>query len=349
MIKNIILDMGNVLLDYNPDVCLNLFLDKEEDRQLIKKELFGGPEWIQKDLGYMTAEECYASIRLRVPERIHKELKQCVEQWDVCMLPIPGAKEFCEYARKEGYRLYVLSNASDDFYQYFPRFAPLQYFDGIVVSSDIHMLKPDAQIYQYLLEQYDLSPKECFFIDDRAENVEGARRVGMHGTVFHGDFERVKDSLDESEQPLWRHYELDSEQEWKEVQARLQIAVWMGTIPSPDVSALEDRRIQKNETIKKELEDGKTVYGVRYYTPAMYLQYELTRFKLDFTVYQEEKLGPYPLRKITETEKRTFYDENRDLFTRYFGDSFGYEEVRMIIEKRLKEKEYEEIVQDILR
>lgn len=189
MIKNIVLDMGNVLLDYNPDVCLNLFVKEEEDRQLIKRELFEGPEWKQGDLGYITDEERFAGVSSRVPKRLHRELKQCVEKWDVCMLPIPGAKEFCEYGKKKGYRLYVLSNASNSFYSYFPGFAPLDYFDGIVVSCDIHIVKPDIRIYQHLLNQYGLLPEECFFIDDRPDNVEGAKNAGMHGAVFRGDFE----------------------------------------------------------------------------------------------------------------------------------------------------------------
>lgn len=67
------------------------------------------------------------------------------------------------------------------------------------------------------------------------------------------------------------------------------------------------------------------------------------------TYYKGKTAGPYPYKEITEEEKKTFYEENRDLFTRYFGDSFGYEEVRMIIEKRLREREYENIVQDLLR
>lgn len=192
MIKNIVLDMGNVLLDYNPDVCLKLFVVSEEDRQLIRRELFEGPEWVQGDLGEILDVERFAGVSLRVPERLHKELKLCVEKWDVCMVPLPGAKEFCEYAREQGYRLYVLSNASDAFYRYFPAFAPLDYFDGIVVSSDIHILKPDIRIYQYLLEQYKLLPEECFFIDDREDNVEGAKSAGMNAAVFRGDFEEMK-------------------------------------------------------------------------------------------------------------------------------------------------------------
>ena len=61
MIKNIIFDMGNVLLDYNPQICLDCFLENEKDKALIMEELFRGPEWIEGDLGYLTDEERYVS------------------------------------------------------------------------------------------------------------------------------------------------------------------------------------------------------------------------------------------------------------------------------------------------
>ena len=144
------------------------------------------------------------------------------------------------------------------------------------------------------------------------------------------------------------YYSLATESEVCEVQAKLQIATWMGVIDTPNLDAVEVRRKQKNDSIKAKLAKGETVYGLTHYTPSMYLQYELTRFKLDFTVYKGEKIVTYPYQEFPEEEKRAFYENNPDLFTRYFGDSFGYEEVSMIIEKRLKEKEYESIVQDLL-
>ncbi len=192
MIKNIIFDMGNVLLDYDPEVCLRHFVEKEEDRVWIRRELFQGPEWIEGDLGHLKDEERFDGVSLRVPKRLHRELRQCVEQWHMCMQPVSGAKELCSDAKEKGYRLYVLSNASNSFYQYFPRFAPLDYFDGIVVSCDIHIIKPDIRIYQYLLNQFHLLPDECFFIDDVAANIEGARKAGIRGAVFQGDFEEMK-------------------------------------------------------------------------------------------------------------------------------------------------------------
>lgn len=195
MIKNIIFDMGNVLLRYDPEVCLNRFVKREEDRALIRRELFEGPEWVQGDLGHITDEQRFDGVSRRVPQELHTELRQCVEQWHMCMEPVHGAKEFCAYAKEQGYRLYVLSNASSSFYQYFPRFAPFEYFDGLVVSCDIHIVKPDIRIYQYLLETYGLVPEECFFIDDMAANVEGARKAGISGAVFGGDFEEIRKKL----------------------------------------------------------------------------------------------------------------------------------------------------------
>lgn len=192
MIRNIVLDMGNVLLSYDPNVPLNKFCRTPEERETIRQELFLGPEWKQGDLGLMTNEEKYDSICKRVPESMRGALKRCVFEWYICLSPVSGVREFCQYAKEKGFRLYVLSNAAKDFYGYFPDFAPFDFFDGIVVSADLHMVKPDIRIYQSLLEKFHLLSEECLFIDDLEENVEGAKQAGMSGEVFRGDFDRLK-------------------------------------------------------------------------------------------------------------------------------------------------------------
>lgn len=191
--KNVIFDMGNVLLTYDPEVCLNHIVEKEEDRALIRRELFEGPEWVQGDLGELTDEERFNGVSKRVPERLHEELRRCTVEWDMCMYPVKQAREFCDYLKKSGFGIYVLSNASSSFYRYFPRFAPFDYFDGIVVSCDIHIIKPDIRIYQHLLKKYNLRADECFFIDDLEANIEGAKNAGIDGAVFEGDFWRLID------------------------------------------------------------------------------------------------------------------------------------------------------------
>ncbi len=196
MIKNIVFDMGNVLMDYNPEIALHQFINNEEDRAVIRKELFGGYEWVQKDLGQMTNEESYESIKKRVPEYLHESLKSCIYHWQMCMKPLEGAKEFVYSMKAKGFGIYVLSNASDTFYEYFPDFLPIDYFNGVMISADVHVVKPDIRIFEIFIKKYGLQPQECLFIDDRTDNVEGAIAAGMNGRIFKNDYDRLYIELD---------------------------------------------------------------------------------------------------------------------------------------------------------
>lgn len=195
MIKNIILDMGNVLLDYNPNVILDKVCDNAEEKQIIFNELFCGPEWIMGDYGQITNSERYDRVKERLPKEMYHKLKECVDNWDVCMVPIEGAKEFCRYVKEKGYGIYVLSNACSKFYEYFPKEYDLNFFDGVVVSSDVHIIKPSIEIYNYLLEKYQLNPEECLFIDDRKDNVDGAKNAGMNAVIFDNNYEIIKELI----------------------------------------------------------------------------------------------------------------------------------------------------------
>lgn len=195
MIKNIIFDMGNVLLDYNPDAAMQMLGITEKAKPVIMKELFGGNEWVQLDLGNISIDEAFESIKQRVPEEYHTDLRKCIDGWDVCMVPVEGAKDFCEFVKSKGFGVYVLSNAHKSFYSYFPRYFNLDFFDGVVVSADVHTVKPDIRIYKHLLEKYSLKAEECLFIDDRQDNVDGARKAGMNAAQFKNDFEEIKQYL----------------------------------------------------------------------------------------------------------------------------------------------------------
>lgn len=196
MIKNIIFDMGNVLLDYNPEISLSEYCANDEERSVIRRELFEGPEWVQLDCAKITYEEAYDNISKRIDVKYHKALKSCIDNWDICMVPVKGACEFVKNVKDAGMSIYVLSNASNRFYKYFPKSFDMDMFDGIVVSCDVHMLKPDIEIYKTLLDMYKLNPKECLFVDDRIENVEGAISAGMNSTVFEGDWDKIGKSLE---------------------------------------------------------------------------------------------------------------------------------------------------------
>lgn len=130
--------------------------------------------------------------------------------------------------------------------------------------------------------------------------------------------------------------------------AELVLAEKLGLIENADIEALEKRCAEKNEENARLEMEKKVFYGPRRYSLPMYLQYELTRFRLDFVQPTENirKSGISP--EITENQKKAFYERNKDLFGRYFGDLFSYEEVEQIIEKRLREEVYDRLVQEIL-
>ena len=190
-IKHLIFDMGNVLMRYDPEVPLKKFVKTEKARNLIRRELFQGPEWVEADRGMISEEAMYESVARRIPEKYHEELKKCVYEWMICMKPLEKSVKLCEDARKWGYQTYVLSNAAQSFYEYFPKFYRMEDFDGVVVSSDVHLIKPDVRIYAYLLEKYHLNPEECLFLDDREDNVEAARKAGMQSMLFTEDYESL--------------------------------------------------------------------------------------------------------------------------------------------------------------
>ena len=195
MIKNVVLDMGNVLLDFRPEYVMDQFCSSEEEKDVIRRELFEGPEWPLGDRGDIKDKDRYDMVKVRVPEKYHEALKNCALHWDICMDPLDGAKEFCEKVKEKGYKIFVLSNASDLFYVYFPKFLPLDFFDGVFVSSDYLMLKPDVEIYKTFLNKYGLKGEECLFIDDRQDNIEGAGKAGLNTFRFEGDYEKVLDQL----------------------------------------------------------------------------------------------------------------------------------------------------------
>ena len=194
-VKNIIFDMGRVLLKFDPYVSLNTYCDNKEDMDLLYKELFEGPEWIMGDEGKITNGQRYELVKERVPERLHRALKLIVENWVICMEPVEGALEFYKYVKEKGYNTYVLSNACNRFYSYFPRYYDLDSFEGVVVSSDIKMIKPTPSIYEYILKTYKLKPEECLFIDDVEVNVKAAEEMGIKGFVFKNNYEELEEVL----------------------------------------------------------------------------------------------------------------------------------------------------------
>ena len=181
MIKNIIFDMGNVLIAYEPEVYARRFTDTQEDADLIERELFGGSEWRRLDEGTMDEEQVWHSVTARLPRRLHTAVRECLDHWFEEIRGIEGMEELTANLKERGYRLYLCSNASLRFRQYEKSVPGLSHFDGILISAEEKCIKPGQQIYERLFEKFSILPRESYFIDDSLDNIEGARACGMDG------------------------------------------------------------------------------------------------------------------------------------------------------------------------
>lgn len=191
-IRNVIFDMGNVLLDFNPRRVVERYCATPEEQALLLRELFQAPEWLMADRGLIRDRDRYELIRPRLDPVHWPALKKCCFHWDFCMEPLPGAQRFVADCRRAGLGTYLLSNASDLFFTYFANFGALEDFDGAVISCQERLLKPEPEIYRRLLERYALQPEACLFLDDRRENVEAAQALGMAGYVFREDYPALR-------------------------------------------------------------------------------------------------------------------------------------------------------------
>lgn len=196
MIKNIIFDMGQVLIHWQPTALMTRLSLSEEDHALLLREVFQSVEWVQLDRGSISEANAVKDMCCRLPAHLHSAVEEMVTAWWKPPLdPMPGMGELIRELKENGYGIYLLSNAGTPLRTYFPRIPGSDCFDGLLVSSEHRLIKPQHEIYEKLYETFDLIPGECFFIDDSPANIEGALETGMPGVIFRGDVPALRRML----------------------------------------------------------------------------------------------------------------------------------------------------------
>lgn len=198
MIKNIVFDMGKVLVGYEADRVCRHFIEDEKERKKVALCVFSSQEWLLLDMGVMKEEEALKRMKERLDTDHEKEMAAlCFEHWhEYNMWPIKGMAELVKGLKDKGYGIYLCSNASLRLLTCSEIIPGIQYFDGILFSAQVKCVKPQKEIYHHLFKRFQLKPEECFFIDDLPMNIEGARACGMAGYCFmDGDQERLISAL----------------------------------------------------------------------------------------------------------------------------------------------------------
>lgn len=114
-----------------------------------------------------------------------KEIRQVIDAVGDTISLMPYTVEWVKGLKEKGYHLYILSNYAEYTYEKTShKMEFLPYMDGVVFSYRCKLIKPEKEIYEYICKTYELKPEESVFLDDRKDNVEAARNMGMHGIVF---------------------------------------------------------------------------------------------------------------------------------------------------------------------
>jgi len=196
-IKNVIFDIGNILIDYRwIDMIMELGVTRDEARQ-IGREIFHSPEWADRfDRGTVNEDEICHILAEKYPE--HKDAFWWVIHHPERMpLPRPDVWAKVKELKDRGYRLFYLSNYSSYLLDVHTQDMPWpEWMDGGILSCDVHLIKPEPEIYKALLDTYNLKAEECFFIDDVEKNIIGGKALGIDGFVADNK-EKLLSILDE--------------------------------------------------------------------------------------------------------------------------------------------------------
>lgn len=183
-IEAVVFDLGGVLLDWNPRYLYRQLFDDDVAMERFLSAVCS-PEWNERQDAGRPWSEAVAELTARHPDQAAL-ITAYYQRWpEMLGGDMPETVELLKELKEQGLRLYALTNWS---HETFPvarsRFAFLEWFEGIVVSGEERLVKPDPAIFHRLLLRYNIAPSRAVYIDDSPRNVSAAEGVGLHGLRF---------------------------------------------------------------------------------------------------------------------------------------------------------------------
>jgi putative hydrolase of the HAD superfamily len=183
-VRNVIFDLGGVVLEWNVDSILEGFYADPDARLTMKRALFHHPDWQELDRGTLTEPEALANLEQRTG-RPRAELSRLFEVTRHSLRPKADTVALLEHLAQRRVPVYCLSNMPAATFAFLrERHAFWPAFRGIVISGEIKMMKPEREIFEYLLRRFDLHANDTKFVDDHLPNVLAAQTLGLHTVLF---------------------------------------------------------------------------------------------------------------------------------------------------------------------
>ena len=194
MIKNIIFDVGKVLVEFDWESAFHKLGIEGEAFEAVADATVCSTDWNEYDRSSMSDEEQLQYFIAKAPD-YEKEIRLF---WENVGLPIwqyDYSMELVKGLRSQGYHTYILSNYARHTYECTREALSFEKeMDGVVFSYQVGSIKPEPEIYQTLLENFHLVPEESVFLDDKPENLKAAAQFGIH-TIQFTTLDAAKDAL----------------------------------------------------------------------------------------------------------------------------------------------------------
>jgi len=182
-VRNVIMDLGGVMLDWNPDHLLTPIEPDPELRRQLRTRIFSH-DWQQFDRGMLTELQLLERLQLTTGFS-RNEVLDLFAAVRGHLSEKPETVKLVRALHQRGFDIYCLSNMPVPMYEHLRRQHTFwDVFQGVVVSGEIQMMKPEPQIYLHLLERFGLIARESVFVDDMQANVDAAKAVGLHAIRF---------------------------------------------------------------------------------------------------------------------------------------------------------------------
>jgi FMN phosphatase YigB (HAD superfamily) len=186
MIRNIVFDLGNVLISFKPSEFLEKNNYPEIKRNIILTDIFCSNEWLLLDNGDISTEDAINAICENSALK-RAEIARIFNSRTEIFYPIRNNIKILPELKERGFKLYYISNFPIDIYDDVKNAYPFfEIFDGGIISAEVNLSKPDIRIFKVFLEKFRLNSEECLYLDDIEKNVNSAVLTGMKGFTTHG-------------------------------------------------------------------------------------------------------------------------------------------------------------------
>lgn len=184
MVKDVVFDFGGVLMDWDPRYLYRTYFKDEEQMEYFLSHICTDAWNAEQDRGRTFDEGI--SLLLRQYPQYAEPIRMYKDRWESMLKgEFPRSVELLKRLKEQGYGIYGLTNWSAETIPIaFAKYDFFKLFDGIVVSGEEKLIKPDLKIYRILLDRYNLIAENTLFIDDSPANIEAARQLGFQTILF---------------------------------------------------------------------------------------------------------------------------------------------------------------------